>query len=125
MTATGPARLRRGAARRHERPEGSGEPQRGAPVDREGSGEPQRGAPVNTPAGRPDRDRVEGRPLSPRAFRHFGIEAVLVGAAVRQDGLLRREGVAIWRRLELFFFQAEDGIRDLYVTGVQTCALPI
>src|SRR5204863_6464995 len=27
--------------------------------------------------------------------------------------------------LLLFFFQAEDGIRDLYVTGVQTCALPI
>src|SRR5438874_4736984 len=25
----------------------------------------------------------------------------------------------------IFFFQAEDGIRDLYVTGVQTCALPI
>src|SRR5438874_5541585 len=25
----------------------------------------------------------------------------------------------------LFFFQAEDGIRSLYVTGVQTCALPI
>src|SRR5438874_800364 len=25
----------------------------------------------------------------------------------------------------LFFFQAEDGIRGLYVTGVQTCALPI
>src|ERR1035441_6651765 len=24
-----------------------------------------------------------------------------------------------------FFFQAEDGIRDAYVTGVQTCALPI
>src|SRR6267378_7364702 len=24
-----------------------------------------------------------------------------------------------------FFFQAEDGIRRLYVTGVQTCALPI
>src|SRR5690349_25111871 len=24
-----------------------------------------------------------------------------------------------------FFFQAEDGIRVLYVTGVQTCALPI
>src|SRR2546430_12222112 len=29
-------------------------------------------------------------------------------------------------RLSLFFFfQAEDGIRDLTVTGVQTCALPI
>src|SRR2546430_13532031 len=28
-------------------------------------------------------------------------------------------------RLCVFFFQAEDGIRDLTVTGVQTCALPI
>src|SRR6266478_10213748 len=27
--------------------------------------------------------------------------------------------------LDFFFFQAEDGIRDLTVTGVQTCALPI
>src|SRR2546430_11202879 len=27
--------------------------------------------------------------------------------------------------LPAFFFQAEDGIRDLTVTGVQTCALPI
>src|SRR6202522_4440462 len=26
---------------------------------------------------------------------------------------------------ECFFFQAEDGIRDVVVTGVQTCALPI
>src|SRR6266496_2787729 len=26
---------------------------------------------------------------------------------------------------DFFFFQAEDGIRALYVTGVQTCALPI
>src|SRR6266704_2620449 len=29
------------------------------------------------------------------------------------------------RRLDVFFFQAEDGIRDRNVTGVQTCALPI
>src|SRR2546427_1463416 len=29
------------------------------------------------------------------------------------------------RRVDVFFFQAEDGIRDLTVTGVQTCALPI
>src|SRR2546421_1456551 len=29
------------------------------------------------------------------------------------------------RRFVFFFFQAEDGIRDLIVTGVQTCALPI
>src|SRR5207302_3634364 len=27
--------------------------------------------------------------------------------------------------LYFFFFQAEDGIRDFHVTGVQTCALPI
>src|SRR6266446_8253917 len=27
--------------------------------------------------------------------------------------------------LLIFFFQAEDGIRDYKVTGVQTCALPI
>ena len=31
----------------------------------------------------------------------------------------------IWRSLRCFFFQAEDGIRDYDVTGVQTCALPI
>src|SRR5690606_40594681 len=30
-----------------------------------------------------------------------------------------------YRILILFFFQAEDGIRDFHVTGVQTCALPI
>src|SRR5205809_700155 len=30
-----------------------------------------------------------------------------------------------WKRFCLFFFQAEDGIRDVAVTGVQTCALPI
>src|SRR3712207_7280514 len=27
--------------------------------------------------------------------------------------------------MSVFFFQAEDGIRDIGVTGVQTCALPI
>src|SRR2546430_9236342 len=32
----------------------------------------------------------------------------------------------LWRdSYYFFFFQAEDGIRDLTVTGVQTCALPI
>src|SRR3712207_8191309 len=29
------------------------------------------------------------------------------------------------REMMFFFFQAEDGIRDIGVTGVQTCALPI
>src|SRR3712207_7122049 len=34
------------------------------------------------------------------------------------------DGVHV-RVREIFFFQAEDGIRDIGVTGVQTCALPI
>src|SRR5256886_3646911 len=36
--------------------------------------------------------------------------------------LIRKK--TIWKQI-FFFFQAEDGIRDLTVTGVQTCALPI
>src|SRR5690348_8805192 len=38
------------------------------------------------------------------------------------NGLAVNEGMLIATR---FFFQAEDGIRDGRVTGVQTCALPI
>src|SRR2546430_6360206 len=40
---------------------------------------------------------------------------------------LALEGVVelVIRGFLVFFFQAEDGIRDLTVTGVQTCALPI
>src|SRR5207302_6910038 len=47
---------------------------------------------------------------------------------------LRTPHWSIWWSLNLysctwytffFFFQAEDGIRDFHVTGVQTCALPI
>jgi hypothetical protein len=44
-------------------------------------------------------DRIAGRALSPRAFRTFGIEAVVLGPASQQEGLVRREGVAVWRRL--------------------------
>src|SRR2546430_3270472 len=36
-----------------------------------------------------------------------------------------RRSTADNRTTDSFFFQAEDGIRDLTVTGVQTCALPI
>src|SRR3712207_654835 len=45
--------------------------------------------------------------------------------------LVSRETIALERSLGtnvllvVFFFQAEDGIRDIGVTGVQTCALPI
>ena len=34
-------------------------------------------------------------------------------------------GMVSWDVYRSFFFQAEDGIRDSPVTGVQTCALPI
>src|SRR5437868_8102379 len=41
-------------------------------------------------------------------------------------GLMRSMSVRSFAaRLLIFFFQAEDGIRDRNVTGVQTCALPI
>src|SRR2546430_549113 len=41
-------------------------------------------------------------------------------------GCLWKSGGSLWNvRRFFFFFQAEDGIRDLTVTGVQTCALPI
>src|SRR2546427_1436419 len=45
---------------------------------------------------------------------------------MRDAGRSHAHGRAVYRiRLVIFFFQAEDGIRDLTVTGVQTCALPI
>src|SRR5215813_3094711 len=47
-------------------------------------------------------------------LRHHGFAA---GSA--------RGAAEIRVRSALFFFQAEDGIRDADVTGVQTCALPI
>src|SRR5690606_39699599 len=39
--------------------------------------------------------------------------------------LLSQLSCSSMRLCLLFFFQAEDGIRDFHVTGVQTCALPI
>src|SRR2546427_9053137 len=45
----------------------------------------------------------------------------------RKDRSVRPLGVCSspWLGSFFFFFHAEDGIRDLTVTGVQTCALPI
>ena len=43
-------------------------------------------------------------------------------------GVVTGDGVKkydLYMCLFIFFFQAEDGIRDHCVTGVQTCALPI
>src|SRR4051795_9144433 len=60
----------------------------------------------------------------------LGIEGlhVLVTAGANGMGLeiastLVREGARV--HVTVFFCQAEDGIRDESVTGVQTCALPI
>src|SRR5256884_1605858 len=49
--------------------------------------------------------------------------------------LIDKRCIINWRKVQwttrtvlwylFFFFQAEDGIRDVAVTGVQTCALPI
>src|SRR5256885_7388762 len=41
------------------------------------------------------------------------------------DKVSAASGCVLSSRLHFFFFQAEDGIRDYKVTGVQTCALPI
>src|SRR2546429_2747468 len=54
-----------------------------------------------------------------------------MGRSERLEDCLRSEWSVLVRRfgasglLGYVFFQAEDGIRDVAVTGVQTCALPI
>src|SRR5690349_23694370 len=63
----------------------------------------------------------------------YGRENISYGLRMRRGAVAEREervekALAMVKREHLgslFFFQAEDGIRDLYVTGVQTCALPI
>src|SRR3712207_7612439 len=45
--------------------------------------------------------------------------------ASRDDDVMQRPRTASVQNVSCFFFQAEDGIRDIGVTGVQTCALPI
>jgi len=49
------------------------------------------------------------------------VRYLVVRLNVKLAFIKRRNSIA---RL-FFFFQAEDGIRDVAVTGVQTCALPI
>src|SRR3989441_8913194 len=52
-----------------------------------------------------------------------GVRHVVLGRYPFQTGFDRHCHVCI--AVFFFFFQAEDGIRDKLVTGVQTCALPI
>src|SRR5256885_12222259 len=50
---------------------------------------------------------------------HAGAVTFMLGQDDFKKGRDRQKGIGF------FFFQAEDGIRDYKVTGVQTCALPI
>src|SRR5256885_3795828 len=60
-----------------------------------------------------------GRTSANRGFAAGrGATGLVDGGAPRPSPRRRRVGLC-------FFFQAEDGIRDYKVTGVQTCALPI
>src|SRR6202521_5351003 len=55
------------------------------------------------------------------ATRHRAVRVVLCHLEYAAHVIVRWLGVICF----FFFFQAEDGIRDSEVTGVQTCALPI
>src|SRR3989449_8498256 len=49
----------------------------------------------------------------------------MIAESIRKgDASLVSCSMSLFYRI-FFFFQAEDGIRDVAVTGVQTCALPI
>src|SRR2546430_1656551 len=61
-----------------------------------------------------------------------GVAQDRLGVRSLRQARARPVGVCQWAHRDdaahcwlFFFFQAEDGIRDLTVTGVQTCALPI
>src|SRR2546430_5286777 len=68
----------------------------------------------------------------PRGEDHFPFLSytTIIGNSARCANLLPGSSTEVIAAFNagtnfIFFFQAEDGIRDLTVTGVQTCALPI
>src|SRR3989441_7575635 len=89
-----------------------------------------------TPAERVSDDKV--RELRTKALEVDGLHAELeaMRSTLNRELVNFREGkfdpvkyieetANLSKQLQTFFFQAEDGIRDKLVTGVQTCALPI
>src|SRR2546430_3980473 len=60
-------------------------------------------------------------------WQHFSIPIGELNEESFSEGLgFDGSSIRCWKSIEAsFFFQAEDGIRDFKVTGVQTCALPI
>ena len=70
-------------------------------------------------------DRPAEEPRAYALFAHCFTCGKDSRAAKRIADGLTALGIAVLRFDFFFFFQAEDGIRDADVTGVQTCALPI
>src|SRR6266496_5605959 len=58
-------------------------------------------------------------------FLHLEVKPLMTLTTVLYLSCALISGHLAMMLMDFFFFQAEDGIRDLYVTGVQTCALPI
>src|SRR2546429_5783071 len=54
-----------------------------------------------------------------------GVVAALLRRSKMLQLRLTSPRIVLCLSVVFFFFQAEDGIRDVAVTGVQTCALPI
>src|SRR2546430_6695590 len=72
-----------------------------------------------------DRRKRANRQRWVRDAGAMAIEMMRVRAYVVEGSVGFKRGEIEWVLVVFFFFQAEDGIRDLTVTGVQTCALPI
>src|SRR5205807_3677691 len=77
------------------------------------------------PAGQSARRQAHADVPAARLARHAHRAAQGLPAQVERRPVRVGPGLAVRRDRSLFFFQAEDGIRDYKVTGVQTCALPI
>src|SRR5436190_10404548 len=60
-----------------------------------------------------------------QALKHAKVKTALQIGCNITKGLGAGADPEVGRQAAIFFFQAEDGIRDHCVTGVQTCALPI
>src|SRR3982751_6947348 len=65
--------------------------------------------------------------FTPEGYQEQGVEGLDDKILDLNPGYLERSRKATRETIDWLrkFFQAEDGIRDLIVTGVQTCALPI
>src|SRR3712207_7697366 len=66
---------------------------------------------------------TSSRPL--HTWQCIGLSCVLFTIVLQHESLVFIVSASTYVRCFFFFFQAEDGIRDIGVTGVQTCALPI